>query len=122
MGFMGLITATVPCARSQYSLLSVSARRVLVVILTLLDLRAEESHVLRRLKPPRCGEASKKHRALSRVRTQVIGALAHGFTRRATRAPHVPVRFSSLLICVTATDFAGRQRRINDLGCMSAGS
>ena len=37
MGFMAHITAMVLCARSQDSLLSVSVRRVLVVISTLLD-------------------------------------------------------------------------------------
>ena len=50
-----------------------------VVFFRLLDLRAEESCVLRYVKPPRCEEASRKPRALSRVRTQAIGALAQGF-------------------------------------------
>ena len=62
---MALITTLVLCARSQDSLLSVSMRRVLVVISTLLDLRAKESRVLRQVKPPRYGEASRKPRALS---------------------------------------------------------
>ena len=44
----------------------------------LLDLRAEESRVIRHANPPCCGEASKRTRALSRVRTQAIGALVQG--------------------------------------------
>ena len=44
---MALITALVLCARPEDSLLSVSVRRILVVITTLLDLRAEEGRVLR---------------------------------------------------------------------------
>ena len=63
--FMAIITALVLCAKSQDSLLSVSMRRALVVISTLLDLRAKESRVLRQVKPPRYGEASRKPRALS---------------------------------------------------------
>ena len=46
----------------------------------ILDSRAEESRILRRVKPPRFGEASRKPRAFSRVRSQAIGALAHGFS------------------------------------------
>ena len=56
----GFITVSV-----SLSLLSVSVRRVLAVISTLLDLGAEESRVLKYVKPPRCGEASRKPRALS---------------------------------------------------------
>ena len=52
-----------------------SVRRVHV---GLLDLRAEESRVVRHVKPPRCGEESRWPHALSRVRTQAIGALAPG--------------------------------------------
>ena len=74
-----LITALVSCARSQDSLLSASVRRVLVVFWTP-DLRAEESRALRHVKLPRCGEVSRKPRARSRLRTQSVGALAHGFT------------------------------------------
>ena len=55
-----------------------NVRRVHVVF-PLLDLRDEESHVLRRVIPSRCGEATRKSRALSRVRTQAIGELARGF-------------------------------------------
>ena len=58
--------------------MSVSLRRVHVVLTTLLDLSAEESRVVRHVKPPRYGEASRIPRALSRVRTQAIGALAQG--------------------------------------------
>ena len=39
----------------------------------------EESRVLKHLKPPLCGEASRNPRALSQVRTQVIDALVHDF-------------------------------------------
>ena len=75
---MALITTLVLCARSQDLVMSVSVRRVHVVLSTLLDLRAEESRVVIRVKPPRYGEASRRPRALSRVRTQAIGALAQG--------------------------------------------
>ena len=76
--FMALITTLVLCASSQDFVMSVSVRRVHVILSTLLDLRAEERRVVRRLKPPRCGEVSRRPRALSRVRTQVIGALSQG--------------------------------------------
>ena len=58
--------APVLCVRSQDSLMSVSVRRVHVVSWQL-DLRAEESRVLRQVKPLRCGEESRKSSALSRV-------------------------------------------------------
>ena len=64
----------------QDSLLSVSGRRVLIGISTLLVLTAEDSRVLRHVKPPRYGDASRKPRALIWDRTQAIDALAHGFT------------------------------------------
>ena len=44
----------------------------------LLDLKAEESRVVGHVKSPRCVEASRRPRALNRVRTQAIGALAQG--------------------------------------------
>ena len=47
----------------------------------LLDLRVEESRVIRQAKPLRCGEASSKLRALCRDRTQAMGALAQGLVR-----------------------------------------
>ena len=75
---MALITTLVLCARSQHLVMSVSVRRVHVVLSTLLDLRAEESRIVRHVKPPRCAEASRRPRALSQVRTQAIGALAQG--------------------------------------------
>ena len=52
MGFYGAYNYYGLCARSQDSLLSVSVRRVRVVLSTLLELRAEESRVLRHVKPP----------------------------------------------------------------------
>ena len=55
-GFMALITALVLFARSQDSLLFVSKCRVHIVFSTI-GFRAEESRVLRHVKPPRCGEA-----------------------------------------------------------------
>ena len=79
MEFTALITTLVLCARSQDSILYVSVRRILVVFSTVLDLWAEESRVLRHVKPPRCGEASRKPRLLSRFQTEAIGTLAHGF-------------------------------------------
>ena len=78
------ITTLVRQVSAQDSLLSVSVRSVLVFS-TLLDLRAEENRVRRHVKPPRCGEASRKPRALSWERTRAIGALAHGFADRALR-------------------------------------
>ena len=77
---MALTITLVLCARSEDTVMPLSARRVHVVFLTLQDLRAEESRVLRHVKPPGDGEASRKPRALSWDRTQTIGALAHGFT------------------------------------------
>ena len=44
----------------------------------LLDLRAGESRVVRHVKPPRYGEASRRPRALTLIPTQAIGALAQG--------------------------------------------
>ena len=43
-----------------------------------LDVRAQESNVIRNVKPPRCGEVSSKPHTLSWGRTQAIGTLAHG--------------------------------------------
>ena len=53
----------------------------------LLDLRAEESHVVRHVKPPLYREASRRPWQLSRAQTQAIGALAQGSYPLATRAP-----------------------------------
>ena len=79
--FMALIPTLVLCARSQNLVMSVSMRRVHVVLSALLDLLAEESRVVRHVKPPRWRETSRSLRALSRFRTQAIGigALAQGF-------------------------------------------
>ena len=52
-----------------------------------LDSRVDGSCVLIHVKLPRCGEAPRKSRALSWALTQAIGALVHGFTHWATRAP-----------------------------------
>ena len=60
--------------------MSVSVCRV-HVISRLLDLRVEESRVVRQVKSPHCREATRKPRALIRVRTQAIGALAQGFSQ-----------------------------------------
>ena len=46
----------------------------------LLDLRAEESRVVRHVQLPRCKEASRKPRALSWGRTRAFGALGHSLT------------------------------------------
>ena len=77
MGFMALITALVLCAGSQDLVRSVSVRGVHVAIVAF---KGGESRVLRRVEPPRCGEASRKPRALSWVQTQAIGALTDDFT------------------------------------------
>ena len=69
--FMAPITNLVLCARSQDLVMSVSVRRVHVVS-RLLDIRAEESRVVRHVKPPCCGKASRRPRALSWVPTQAI--------------------------------------------------
>ena len=52
VGFMALITAMVLCVKSQDSLLSVSVSVGSMSYFRLLDLRVEESRVLRHLKPP----------------------------------------------------------------------
>ena len=83
---MAPVNAMVLCASSPDSVLSVPVRR-LHVVFSLPDLRAEERLVIRHAGPPRRGEASRKSRAPSGVRTQAIGALAHGSNNRATRAP-----------------------------------
>ena len=56
----------------------------------LLDLRAEASRVVRHVKPPRYGEASRRPRALSQIRTQAIGALALGSELTMHTVYHVP--------------------------------
>ena len=77
MGFMALITTLVLYARSQD--LVMSRQRIgYMSFFGLLDLRAEESRVVRHVKTPRCGKESRTPRALSRVRTQAVGALAPG--------------------------------------------
>ena len=55
---MALITTQVLRARCRDTLLSVSVRRVLVVISTLLDLRAEESRIPRHVKSRRFPSAA----------------------------------------------------------------
>ena len=45
------------------------------------DLRADESRIVRHVKPSHCGEAHSKPRPLNWDRTQTIAALAHGFNR-----------------------------------------
>ena len=75
---MALITTLVLCARPQGLVMSFQCVRYMSFS-GLLDLRAEESRVVRHVKPPRRGEASRRGiHALSRVRTQAIGALAPG--------------------------------------------
>ena len=63
----------------HYSGLVRQVSRFVNVVSGLLDLRAEENRVLRHVKPSRCGEPCGEPRALGRVRTQAIGALAYGF-------------------------------------------
>ena len=74
---MTLITTPVFCSRSQVLVMSV--RRVHVVLPTA-GFKAEESRVVGRVKPPRCGEAFRKPGALRRGRARAIGALTHDFT------------------------------------------
>ena len=76
--FMALITTLVLCARSQDLVMSCQCVGYMLFSRLLLDLRAEESRVVRHVKPPRYREASRRPRALSRVRTHAIGALAQG--------------------------------------------
>ena len=64
MIFVAPITSMVWCARSQESLLSVSARRVHVVFSTS-GFIGGGKRVVRRVETPRYGEPSSKPRALS---------------------------------------------------------
>ena len=75
--FMALITTLVLCARSQDLVMSVSVRRVNVV-LSIAGFKGGGKPCRKTCEPPRYGEASRRPRALSRVRTQAIGALAQG--------------------------------------------
>ena len=75
------MAALASCARSPDSLTSVSVRMVRVVFSSRLDVRADESRVIRHVKPLRCGEASRKPRVLSWDRAQATGALGYGFIR-----------------------------------------
>ena len=76
MVFMALTTAMVLCDRSQDSLLSVCR----VNVSSTAEFKGGgRSRILRRSKPPRCGEASRKPCALSWDRTQIKSALAYGF-------------------------------------------
>ena len=60
---MALITAVVVCARSQDSLMSESVR-IAGVVFDFSNAEFEfERRVLRHVKPPSCGEASRKPRA-----------------------------------------------------------
>ena len=74
---MAYITTLVLCARSQDLVMSCQCVGYMSFS-RLLDLRAEESRVVRHVKPPRYGEASKRPHALSRARTQAIDALVQG--------------------------------------------
>ena len=57
---MALTTTLVLCARSQDLVMSMPVRRVGYTSFSRpLDLRAEESRVVRHVKPLRCGEASR---------------------------------------------------------------
>ena len=64
----------------MFHTMSVSVCRIHVEVLTA-GFKDEESYVVRHVKPPRCGEAFNKPRALSGGRNHAIGALAHGFSR-----------------------------------------
>ena len=68
---------------SQVSgLITVSVSAYDICLFRPLDrLSADESHTIRHVKPPRCGEASRKPRALGSDRTRAIVALAYGFSR-----------------------------------------
>ena len=63
----------------------------------LLDLRVQESRVVRRVKPPCCGEACR----LSPVQTQAIGALSYP----SIRTPFTRLQYANLVSCVTYQEF-----------------
>ena len=73
----------------------------------LLDLWAEECHVLRHVKPTHCGEASRTPPALNRVRIQAIGALARGFYPLSYPSAHKNV--DSRVSCYTFQEMGNRQ-------------
>ena len=75
--FMVLMTTVVLSTRSQDLVMLVSVRRVHVALSTA-GFEGGESRVVTHVKPPRCREASRRPSALSRIRTQAIGALARG--------------------------------------------
>ena len=100
---MALITAMVLCARLWDSFVSVSVRRVNVVFSTA-GFKDGRNRVLRQVKPPHCGEASRKPLALSLVQTRAIGALARGFTHYALQIPiHYFYAFKYLKMQINGT-------------------
>ena len=80
---------------SRFSNVSVSAWRYMSYS-RLLELGAEQSRVVRHVKPPRCGEASRRSRALRRVPNQAIGALVQSF---------YPLSYPSALMLQLSTRF-----------------
>ena len=70
------MTTLVLCAKSHDFVMSVSVRRVHVVFSTT-GFKDGGKPCRKTSEPSRCGEASRKPRALNRVQTQAIGALAH---------------------------------------------
>ena len=83
---MALVTTILFCARSQESSFAVSARTVhdvfsidTILYSRVLDLRAEESRVMRHVIPSRDGETFSRFHALSLRRALAIGSIAHGF-------------------------------------------
>ena len=79
MGFMALITVRVLCATAPGLKTLYCQCQCLGYMLyrRLLDLKVEESRVIRNVKPPRCGKASTTPRALSWDRPQGISARVH---------------------------------------------
>ena len=68
----------------------------------MLDLRADESRLVRHVKPPRSGGASKKPCAHSRVRSQAIGALAHFYLSLPERPDHRLVNLQTIVLKIVS--------------------
>ena len=95
-GFHGAYNGYGFVSRSKNPLLSVSVRRTHVAF-SAAGFTGGRKPCLRQAKLPHRVGASRKLRALSWDRAQAIGALAHGFTHWATRAPNLIEYWKKLL-------------------------
>ena len=101
MCFMALMTTLVLCVKSQDLVMLVSVRIGYIAFSRLLDLRTEECRVLRHVKPSGYGEASRKLRALSRVRSKAIGALDQGFYPLSYPSAHKAIGETNAILDIT---------------------